>query len=496
MQQLKHSFLLLLTFISLRAMSQTHYTMTDDMRQAYELAMSLRHDEAKEAIAHIQASDPDNLLRLHVENYLDFFTIFIQEEKSTFKQLEKNKKKRINQLNDGAKDNPWYRFVKAEILLQWALARSKFDQKYRAASEVYSAYKILEENNKQYPDFDLNKKSLSILHALAESLPGYVRTIFGVDGSIEKGTDEIAYLAKQDQEQLGVFYDEVTTIYAYILLFQNNKKQQAWEVIQSRPLGTESNPLACFVQANIAQKNGLNDEAISILQHRPSGAEFADFHYLDFILGKAKLNKLEPDAQVYIQRFIDNFQGQHFIKEAYQKLAWYELLINDDLLAYKKYMKLCADNGQDLVDEDKQAHREAKNKEIPNPELLKARLLYDGGYYQRAYTQLVTKAYLFDTESHDYLEYNYRMGRIAQALNSLTDALQYYGYAINLDKKGKSYMSCNAALQMALIYESQGGFAKAYSYLEKCLDLNPDKYKDGLHQKAKTAKERVGDRLN
>lgn len=496
MNRLKYSLLLLFFASSMQLWSQAHYTMTDDMKHAYQLAMSLRHDEAKAAIANIRSTDPDNLLRLHVENYLDFFTIFIQEEERTFKQLEKNKNLRLERIDDAEVKSPWARFIRAEILLQWALARSKFDQKYQAASEVYSAYKLLDKNVKRYPDFHLNKKSLSILHVLAESLPGYVRRIFGVEGSIEKGTYEIAQLANMGREDLGVFYDEVTTVYAYILLFQNNKKQQAWQVLQDRPLDTEHNPLACFVMANIAQKNGLNDETIAILSNRPQGSSFADFQYLNFILGKAKLNKLMPDADVHIKQFIDQFDGRHYIKEAYQKLAWYELVVHDNLIGYKKYMKLCADNGAKLIDEDKQAHREAKNKDIPHPELLKARLLYDGGYYQRAYTQLLTKAHLFHEESIDYIEYNYRLGRLAQALNSYTDAIEYYAYTINLDKKSKSYMACNAALQIALIYESQLEFDKANHYLTRCLKIKPNRYKDSLHQKAKTAKERVKSKLN
>lgn len=471
--------------------AQDRFEITPDIEEAYGYAMSLRKTEALEKIQSIKDSDPGNLMILHVENYIDFFEIFINEEREQFDRLEKNKNKRLDRIENADPNSPYSRFVKAEITLQWALARMKFDQKYTAASEIYSAYKLLEKNVEQYPDFLLNRKSLSILHALAESLPGFVRKIFGVDGSIQQGTEEINSLTKLNRDEASVFYDEISTIYAYILSSQNNKKKTAWSFIKDRNLDTENNPLSCFVLANMAHKNGLNDKTIKILEGRPTSSEYEEFYYLDLLLGKSKLYRLEEGADEHLKVYINNFKGEHFIKEAYQKLAWYELVMNNNFVAYKQYMKLCLDRGNDLVDEDKQAKREAKSKHVPNPDLLKARLLYDGGYYQRAYTILITKSYLFQEKSSEYLEYNYRMGRIAQALNNLTDAIQYYGYVINVGRKSKSYFACNSALQIGLIFESQGENKKAKQYLKKCLDMDPDEYKRGLHQKAKSALERI-----
>lgn len=484
----------ILLLSSLMMSAQYRFEITADIEEAYGYAMSLRKKEATKKIEYIKVSDPQNLMVLHVENYLDFFEIFINEDESVFDKLEKNKERRLEQIEEAEVESPYSRFVRAEITLQWALARMKFNQRFAAAQEIYSAYNLLEKNVAIYPDFMLNKKSLSILHALAESLPGIVRKIFGVDGSIQQGTREINSLTKLDRDVASVFYDEITTIYAYILTFQNNKKYSAWTFIKGRDMDVKANPLACFVLANMAQKNGLNDKAIDILSNRPQGTEYENFYYLDFLLGKSKLYRLENGADEHIKKFIDNFEGEHFIKEAYQKLAWYELVMNNNFVAYKKYMEHCIDRGNDLVDEDKQAKREAKSNNVPHPDLLKARLLYDGGYYQRAYTLLITKAYLFQKGSHENIEYNYRMGRISQALNNLRDAIQHYGYVMNIGSKSKSYYACNAALQIGLIYESQNDFKKAKQYLKKCLKMDPDEYKNGLHQKAKSALERIDEK--
>ena len=443
------TYVLLLSSLLLSA--QYRFEITPDIEEAYGYAMSLRKAEALEKITFIKASDPNNLMVLHVENYLDFFEIFINEDEDQFDKLEQNKDKRLKLIENTKVESPYNRFVRAEITLQWALARMKFNQRFNAAREIYSAYNLLEQNVAIYPEFLLNKKSLSILHALAESLPGYVRKIFGVDGSIQQGTAEINSLTKLGRDEASVFYDEISTIYAYILSFQNNKKQTAWTFVKDRGMDVENNPLACFVLANMAQKNGLNDEAIETLSNRPQGRK-------------------------------------------YEKLAWYELVMNNNFVAYKKYMEHCVDRGNDLVDEDKQAQREAKSNDVPHPDLLKARLLYDGGYYQRAYTLLITKSYLFQKGSTESIEYNYRMARISQALNNLRDAIQSYGYVMNIGNKSKSYYACNSALQIGLIYESQKDYKKAKQYLKKCLKMDPDEYKNGLHQKAKSALERIDEK--
>ena len=386
---------------------------------------------------------------------------------------------------------------KAEINLQWATARIKFDQKFAAGKEVYRAYKLLERNLKKFPDFIENKKSLSIIHALGESLPGLLRKIIGVRGSIELGTAEIKEVVEHSEKHDFLFRDESYAIYAYILFYQNNKKEEAYDMLFGADLDHSKSPLICFLKANIAQKTGRNKEAIQILEERPDGDQYLSFPYLDFMYGKFKLYELDPGSQAYMLKFLEEFNGRHFIKEAYQKLAWYEIANNEDVAAYKKYMGYCQERGYDLVDEDKQALKESKDKEIPNAVLLRARLLFDGGYYNRAYNLLIQKAYLFENgESKKNLEFNYRMGRLSQELKNYPDAIKYYVMTINEGEKIKSFMACNSALQIGLIFEEQLKYAQAKKYFDLCLDISPKRYKNSLHQKAKSGNDRIKPFIN
>jgi len=476
---------------------QGYFELNESISEAYKLVSTLQFKEAQAKIDSIKHNEPDNLLVYHIENYIDFFTIFINEEEEEFKRLEKNKKIRLEKIGQGDKSSPYYLFAKAEINLQWATARIKFGQKFDAAREVYRAYKFLEDNQEKFPDFIENKKSLSIIHALGESLPGIIRKIMGVKGSIEQGTNEIREVVEYSKNNDFLFKDESYAIYAYILFYQNNKKHEAYQLLSEANLDHSTSPLICFIKANIAQKTGHNTEAIQILEERPQGESYAPFPYLDFMYGKFKLYELDPGSQDYMLKFLDEFNGRHFIKEAYQKLAWYEIVTNEDVAAYKKFMELCQKEGHDLVDEDKQALKESKDKEIPNATLLRARLLFDGGYYIRAYNLLIHKAFLFiDNNSKESLEFKYRMGRLSQELKNYPDAIDYYIATINEGEEMKSFMACNAALQIALIFEGQQKHGQAKKYFDLCLDISPKRYKNSLHQKAKSGLDRIGPFIN
>jgi len=472
-------------------LSQGYFEMTSDIASAYQSVSRLRLDEARSQIAAIKKASPDNLLVYHVENYIDFFTLFISEDNRLYDELKANKDRRLEKISAGDSSSPYYLFCIAEVNLQWATARLKFGERLKPLREVYKAYKLLKQNQKAFPSFIENKKSLSIIHALGESLPGLVRTIFNVDGSIAQGTQEIADLvAYSDQHPEFIFREECYAIYAYILYYQNNERQKAYEVLQGADLDIAASPLLTFLMANIAQKTGHNDEAIALLEQRPTGDEYLPFYYLDFMYGKFLMYKLDPAALDHMEVFITNFDGRHFIKEAYQKIAWYALAAEEDIVKYKKYMALCTAEGYELVDEDKQALREAQTKHVPNAVLLQARLLYDGGYYRAAYNKLVLKAHLFVGGDQE-IEFNYRMGRIMQALANPSDAITYYLATIDEGEDEGSYFACNSALQIGLILENQKEYKKAEQLFRRCLNIDSEEYRASIHQKAKSGIERV-----
>ncbi len=491
MAKRKLTTLLLIVFIcstSFLSFGQNYFEFTNLATDAYEKAISLRFDEAKIAISKLKTAEPKNIIAYHIENYIDFFTVFINEEKDEFEKLEANKDKRLAKIRQGPKSSPYYLFSQAEIKLQWALVRLKFEEYFTAFNEVSQAYKLLQKNTELFPDFVANKKSLGILHAIIGTIPSNykwgVRLLSGMNGTIEQGKQEVKEVLEYSESNNFIFEKETVVIYAFLIHYLSNESAKAWKVISNHDLKPKENPLACFALVNLAIRTGHNDEAISLLENRPKSPNFHSFHYLDLMLGFSKLYRLDEDADDYIKSYLINFKGQNYIKEAYQKLAWHEL-IRGNMDGYKKNMALCISEGKSIVDNDRQALRNAKSNFVPHPTLLKARLLFDGGYYKRAENLLKEHPLEnFDTEEQQ-IEYVYRMARIEHRLGNVQMAKDFYNQTILMGNESPLFYACNAALQMGIIYEKSGLLIHSKYYFNYCLKIMPEEYKNGLHQQAR-----------
>lgn len=486
-------FAFLLLLLCANSLFARHFEFTPPARKAYEKVLSLRFQEALALLAQQRLQDPDNLIVHHIENYIDFFSIYISEDPALYKRLKKNKSTRLEKIEAGDPDSPHYLFVQADIRLQWALIQLKFEDYLGAFSDVSKAYKLLQKNRARFPNFMPNLKDLGILHAMVGTIPDSYKwgvRLLGMDGTIAQGQKEIEQVLAYAKNHDFIFETETTVLYAFFLLHLKNAPEKAWSTISNGQLQPASNPLHCFIMANVGMRADQNDAAIRILQNRPQGPEFFDFPYLDFMLGMAKLRRLDADADIYFSQFLKNYRGQNFIKETYQKLAWHEL-IKGNTAGYNQYMKACIDHGIANAGEDKNALLEAQSGKVPLPTLIKARLLFDGGYFQRAHESLKGISPVGLSQHPNRLEYVYRMGRILHGLSRYDEAITYYKEAIRQGEDEPFFYACNAALQIALIYERQKNISLAKTYFEKCLDIYPDEYRTGLHQKAKSGLERI-----
>lgn len=471
-----------------------HFEYTQEGREIYRDIIDLKLSLAQEKLELKIREESYNLSYLHLQSYLDFFSIFISEDKSYFDKAQKRKSEYLKIIERKLPDSsPYKKFALAEIQLHSAINRSKFNQILKSAREILNAYNLLKENTRLYPDFIYNKKSLSVIHSLAEtvSIPGIVKKLFGINGTIAQGLAEIESVVETSHENDNfLFKEEVDAIFLYILMYQANDQQKAKDYLHRCRLNDQTSLLSTFMMSKIYQKSGLNDAALSSLQVRPRDTSYTLFPYLDLMEGIVMLRKLDPQCVHSLNNFIQTFKGRHFIKEAYQKLAWAKLIFEDDIVGYKHYMYKTKKEGYALVDDDKQALQESETDLIPDADLLRARLLSDGGYYQKAYSLLVQKAYKYLNGEHT-LEFNYRMGRICQALKNYHEAIDYFEMTIKKGEHSSKYFACNAALQCGIIYESTNNKLEAKKYFLISLGLNPKEYKNSLHQKAKSGLNRL-----
>lgn len=473
-----------------------YYEYSDKAREAYQLIFELRFDEARDALFKLQHGEPDNLVLHSLNNYMDCLGIFIGEQTKTYETLQKNKEIRLEALRQGDPDSPYYLYAIADIYLQWAITRVKFEDYFQAVMEIKRGFGLLERNDRKYPDFMPNKKNLGLLHALVGTVPDQYRwglKLLGMSGTIAQGRAEIEEVITYARRHDFVFKDEVQVMYAYLLLHLENQGEDAWQIIQDSGINPRSNPLACFVMANVAMQTGRNDQAVQILSMKPDGPSFFPFPYLTFMEGVAHLNKLDTSAATYLRRFLRETTGRHYIKEAYQKLAWH-YVVHGQPEDYVTQMNACKQFGSDVIDEDKTALHEARLMVIPDRDLLTARILFDGGYFKRAESTLLTAdPERLKTKQHQ-LEYSYRLGRIHHALGQHQEAIESYQETITEGQYESFYYACNAALMIGRIEESQKQYEKARQHYELALSIKPDEYRSSLHQKAKAGLNRLQER--
>lgn len=491
-------FLLLCTFSF--GFSQYYYDFNQNCKNAYSAIFSLKFEEGMDLINNEKSVNPDNNIPYLLENYIYFLTVFIGEEEQEFDKLEKLKDDIVDRLKDGNENSPYYRYCLAQVYLQWAFARTKFKEYVTATFEINKAYRLLEWNNEKHPDFLPNLINLGLLHTLIGTIPdkyNWIKKIVGIEGTIDEGTNEILKVldASLKNDNYAIYRDECLFYLSFIQLNLSTNKKKAIDYIELIENNEEdkthlSNPLVVYAIATIYMKNGMNNEALEILMSKPSSKEYYPFYYLDYLTGLAKLQRLDDDAYNYLLKYIMNFKGINYIKAAYQKIAWY-YLVNGNTSKYKEYIEKAEKYGKEIVDADKQAEREASEGDMPNSTLLKARLLFDGGYYERALKELTKSKRNFLKTAKDTLENTYRIGRIYHEWGKTSEAIPYYKKTVENGAESEYYYAANSALNLGLIYEDAGNYEKAKDYYKRATSMKNKEYKNSIDQKAKAGLNRI-----
>ena len=487
---------ILCLFLHFTSEGKYAFDFNKNCQDAHSAIGNLRFNEARLIIQKEKKLHPENLICLYLENYIDFLSIIISEEKSRFDALKKNKDLRLQILKLGDKNSPYYLLTQAEINLQWAFARIKFSEYITAAFEVNKAYEALEENQKKFPDFILTKKSLGLLHAVIGSIPNsyqWAVKMLGFSGTVKQGEKEImeVFTASLSNEAYASYQSETTLLLSIAELnLGNNENFVKKTILPLLEKKSNPSPIDVFCYANNCLKLSKPAEAIAYLQKNTFGKDVFPFHYLNFLLGQAKLSLLDKNADIPLLQFINQFKGRNYIKAAYLRLAWLGLIKGDET-KYQYYLLKVRQNGCEMVDEDKQSMRECNDKELPNVSLLKARLLYDAGQYQRALSELETIDLVSLHSSKTKLEYTYRKGRIHQKQHNLMSAIKCYLQTIDNGKEEAFYFAANSALQLGLIYEELKSYEKARYYFNLCQNMKNKEYQTSIGQKAKAGLNRL-----
>jgi hypothetical protein len=485
--------LILLSICFPASARQKAYDFNTRCQQAYEAIMQLRIDDGKALIEAEKREHPDNLIPYFLDNYADFFPLFFNEDPSVYAARKGLRATRLAKMEEGPESSPYYLYTQAAIKFQWAMIRIKFGERWDAGWEIRKAYQTLKDNQRKFPQFLPNNMLLSTMQTVFGTVPdGYkwISSVLGMKGSIKDGMQNLQNFIDSSAPLAQLFKPEAYYYYCYLKLTMENKPDELWQFIQRRQLDTRNNYLFAIMVANLALNNQKAVMGIKVLAERNDSARYENIIYHNYLMGMLKLARMDEDANVYLERFVNNFKGKFYLKQALQRLSWY-YYIHGNMDAANRYRAMVLTRGGTDTDEDKQALKEAKSGKWPNAVLLKARLLSDGGLFNEALKQLQHKKAADFSLIEERLEYAYRLGRIYDEMGIDDKAILMYEATVKAGANRPEYFAARAALQMGYIYEKRNDKAKALQCFQTCLDMQGHDYKNSLDQRAKAGIQRV-----
>lgn len=469
-----------------------YYELTGNCKNAFREIYSLRTTTARQMLAEEKRIFPDNSFIIYLEHYCDVMEIIVLEDGSKYEKFREDfyERREIMDREDGS--SPWHLTLEAEMYLHLGLSYLKFGNKMNGSRKVYSAYKMVKDNEERFPDFVMDDKLAGMFDMMFANIPPVIRwaaKIIGLRGDLEGGFNRIKKYHEGVLEVPGFAEESIIIMNLAYKLTWN--EQGGYEFLGNLPERYYESLLIKYFYANLAAFSGHNDLALELLGQIDRSAMEVEFYAMDYLAGRSKLYRLDKDADEYLLKYLDGFPGKDYKKDVCNRLSWHYFLLGDRP-AYLRYRTMVNRVGEDLRDRDREAVIEANLPYDPKPELLRARLLFDGGYYERAEEEMKQLA-PSDLELMPYLlEYHYRLGRIFQKTDRTDRAIQELSRTLQLGRNENYTFATRAALALGEIYAGQGRDELAIEHYELCLDLyDSDHTAEGVENKAEKRLEAV-----
>jgi tetratricopeptide (TPR) repeat protein len=486
----RYTYILLITIFSAASKplpAQKVFDFNTRCRQAYHEIVQLKLSNGQQLLNAEKTQHPNNLVPFFLENYIDFFTLFFNEDPAEYKKRLPNLDKRLALMNQGPKQSPFHLFTRAVIHFQWAAIRVKFGHNWDAGWEFRRSFLQVKENAQSFPDFSPNHLYRGAMQVAAGSIPdGYkwLSNLLGISGSIKNGMATLNNFLQRTDDWSVLFHDEAVFYNCYLMFYIGNDKEGVFKFIGQQQLDVVNNYLFAFLATNLHLNNQEAQKAEQIINNRNTGAGYLPMPVWDMEMGYAKLHRLDPDAATYLERFLATFKGKFYVKDVLQKLSWHYYLQGNQAKAEACRQQI-KQRGSTDTEADKQAQKEAGTDTWPNKLLLQARLLNDGGYYRQALALLHGKTIHNFSLPEEKVEFSYRAGRLYDDLGLDSQAIVYYKQAVDLGVQRKEYFAARAALQTGFIFEQWGDKSAAIQWFQRCLDMEDHDFKNSLDSRAK-----------
>ena len=468
--------------------AQGTFVLSDNAIKAYQACSRFQINQAEDFIQLEKKVNPNNGFIYLIANYSDFLKVFIEDDPLEYRKALARRSQRIKNLEIYDKSSPYYRYCLAEIYLQWSFLRFKQGELLKAANELQKANSLLIENSKIHPDFILNKKGLAIVHILAGSIPDnlqWIVNIAGVHGNANQGEREINEVIAFCRKNPNIRFLMPEMLFFRQMLKINIMDQSSLQPISSGIDSVYKNePIIQYIDILLAQKTQHASEVIKRIEKFPSQDNGISFCFMHYLKAEALMNLNRPIENGF-QQFLNCSKGKHFKHAAIRRIAW-QYLLDGNTVEYQINMKRIIALGDGKTEEDKQALQEATSNQIPDTNLLRARLLFDGGDFKQSITRLLSLP-MKGRNLGFTSERAYRLGRSYQMLNKNEEAISWFSIAISSGANLQEYFAASAAYNAGKIFLAQGKLQDAKMMFVRVSKFPNHPYKNSLDAKAKTA---------
>lgn len=482
---------LLIFFLIFTGLSKAtpKFNISSQCLKAHALNYNLDFGSSRALLAQLLTSDEGGAYAQYLNLWSYGLEALITEEEEVFKQYNSLKSDVLDHIKTVSPLVPYRGYFLADIHFYSAMVYAKRNELYNAARELNKAHGIIADNQSRFPEFLPNNKVIGLMEAYLSTVPEsyqWATKMLGFKGDLSNGIKKLKALSHYSGEDslTSLIARESAYMYSFALYQLSGYRRLAWKETLACTRDYKTSLMSNFFRSNMALKMNYNQSAISALKQRPRGETYLEFYFLDYLQGLALLQKQDVSASSYLHRFYNRFKGNSFKKSCLQKLSWYYLL-KGELSTAESFKDKILKVGHVLNEEDKAAEHYA-SKSLPNRYLLKARLLYDGGYHKQALEVLNMVDYKKLGSSQLKAEFSYRKGKVLWQTGEIEKAVTYYMACTLFSKSSTEYYGPYACIYLADYYLGKKQNEDAKKYYKMALSYKQNlEYTGSIERRAK-----------
>lgn len=404
--------------------------------------------------------------------------------------------KRIEEIQDPTE--PGYHMYLGEIYCHAAMANIMYGDFLPGFKKLLNGNRNAKEGVKNHPDFWRNDKLVGIMNVSFDKIPPILKwltKLFGLRGDADLGFRQMDQYLETVKEYPGL---KSEILLYYVLAFRLSKYDQYADEFLARNIDPKNSPrLTLFLQATISYDVGKNEEGLNAIASYADIKPEVPFEFDYFLRGKLKLKRLDPDADEDLIHFLEYSNFKNYKREVSMKLAYHYYMQGQEEL-YRYYKELCNTFEKSTTDRDREADSENEKTYDPHPEILKARFLISGSYFQRA-GAILSGINMQSLDREVYLaEYYLLKGQWRASEGAYQQALESYEKAIEIGQDLNELYAAKAALYAGIAAQKQGQGTMANYYWRMALEIDGKKdiYIENIHIKAKNYLKETGTKKN